>query len=698
MTKNLPRPPRAVLAAAAVLAGLLAPAGAAAAAGPAARPAPPPVPGPAVAAPRQAPEDQARITVRLEAGAPVARSAAAADGLAALDAAGAQDARPVAGERAYQVVLPADEATGAATALEDQPGVASVSVGYRRSAHLVPKDPLWRYQEPYMTALKAPTAWDTARSGPGVKIAVVDTGVAVGHPDLAGKVVARRNVVHGDADVRDAEGHGTAVASVAAAAPHNRVGMAGAGWGASIIAVKVADDAGGMWSDDVARGIRWAADQGADVINLSLGGPTVEPYEREAVAYARSKGAVVVASAGNEGTKVPNYPAALPGVISVGASNHYGTGRPSWSSFGAWVDVAAPGSSIAAANTDGTWGPWDGTSFSSPLVAGEVALLVGAAPDATEPQLTAAVLGATRGGGLGFARGIVDFPAALASLTQTRATSPRAGAVVSGAVAVTASSASPYVRFALPGQSAVVARVAGGVARASVTSYGLSGAQPLRVSGCTSPTSCSPKQTVTTVTVRNPAPAVTVPAEEVRTTAAAVSATAPGGAVRFLLDGRVVSTDASAPYQASLPVYNVADGPHTVQAVLCSSAATVCDTAHPSPARTIQVRRLHPAITSLAPAVFTPDGDGRDDASRLIFTLERAQAVRIDVRDAAGTSVREAVWASLPAGKHVWYWDGRRTDGTPARAGKHVLTVSTSATVGGVALEGLARAGVTLQR
>src|SRR5207249_1118948 len=153
------------------------------------------------------------------------------------------------------------------------------------------------------------------------------------------------DVVNGDSYPSDDNGHGTMVAGIAAAAGNNALGTAGVAWDATILPVKVLNAQGSGTDADVATGITWAADQGASVINLSLGGPSPSPVLEDAVDYARSKGALVVCAAGNAGWERPMYPAAYAGALAVTATNW--SDDVAWfSNWGSWVDLAAPGMSI----------------------------------------------------------------------------------------------------------------------------------------------------------------------------------------------------------------------------------------------------------------------------------------------------------------------------------------------------------------
>jgi len=226
-----------------------------------------------------------------------------------------------------------------------------------------------------------------------VRIAILDSGVDAGHPDLAGKVVAAANFSDGTT-TQDLSGHGTHVAGIAAASFDNGLGIAGMAPNARLMDVKVlaTDQTGATTGDcaDVAAGIVWATDHGANVLNLSLGSAAACAEMAMAVDYASAHGALVVAAAGNDATTTRFYPAALPGVVSVAATTNRDE-MADFSNHGAdWVDVAAPGDAIAStlptfANATGAtgYGYLSGTSMAAPVVSGIAALVWGQMPAAT---------------------------------------------------------------------------------------------------------------------------------------------------------------------------------------------------------------------------------------------------------------------------------------------------------------------------
>jgi thermitase len=222
--------------------------------------------------------------------------------------------------------------------------------------------------------VSAQSAWDITRGSSSVKVAIIDTGVDYNHPDLAGGVIKGYDYVDNDWDPMDRNNHGTHCAGIAAATTNNSTGIAGMAPNVYIYAVRVLDANGSGSLDDVANGIYHAVDNGVKVVSLSLGGPSGATSLQNAVSYAASKGVVVVAAAGNENTSAPSYPAYYSSAIAVAATDR-NDNRASFSNYGSWVDVAAPGVDIASTVRNGGYQYMSGTSMATPLVAGIAGLL-----------------------------------------------------------------------------------------------------------------------------------------------------------------------------------------------------------------------------------------------------------------------------------------------------------------------------------
>ncbi len=280
----------------------------------------------------------------------------------------------VRGLRTAIVRVPAAERKQALSLFRRQDGIAYAETdGFVHAFAVNVNDPLLGSADWPLANPRFPDAWSLTTGNSSVVVAVVDSGVQAGHPDL-GALDPGYDFVNHDSDPADDYGHGTAVAGIIAAQGNNGIGIAGVCWNCRIMPVKVLNASGVGTDSGVASGITWAVDHGADVINLSLGGPGSSQTLADAVAYAQAHGVVVVAAAGNDGTTVLSYPAAYEGVISVGAVDASNS-RYSFSNHGSWVMVDAPGC------TNSTWlgssyivgpdlGNFCGTSAASPFVAG----------------------------------------------------------------------------------------------------------------------------------------------------------------------------------------------------------------------------------------------------------------------------------------------------------------------------------------
>ena len=274
-----------------------------------------------------------------------------------------------------------------------------------------PNDTYWSAQWG-LRRIGLPGAWDRTRGAAGVVVAVLDTGVDASHPDLRGAVLPGFDVVGNTTNTADAEGHGTSVAGIIAARSNNAAGVAGICWSCSILPVKVlgADGTGDMAT--LAAGIVKAADAGARVINMSLGGPAGSATLDQAIAYAVAKNAVLVAAAGNNGTSTPYYPAASPNVIGVAATDDADR-LYSWSNRGDWVRVTAPGCDPATALGNG-YSNFCGTSAAAPVVSGLAALAVSLQPGAGREAIMQAIDETT---------GRVDAPRTLSALAPRKVAS-----------------------------------------------------------------------------------------------------------------------------------------------------------------------------------------------------------------------------------------------------------------------------------
>ncbi len=377
----------------------------------------------------------------------------------AIGAFGARSERTLGALRVLVLRVPRWQASAFISRLSQSPVVERVErdhvamrIADASPVEATPTDPLWANQ--WGAALtKAPTVWAVTKGSPSIVVAVLDTGVDLSQPDLQGAFVPGYDFVNNDSDPSDDFGHGTAVAGIVAARSDNGLGGAGLCPRCSIMPVKVAAADGAASEANVASGITWAADHGARVINLSLGG-TYGATVAGAVSYARSKGVLVAAAAGNDGNSNPFYPAANPGVLSVAATQPNDL-LYSWSNHGSWVAVAAPGCDLATLR-GATYGEFCGTSASTPFVSGLAALAMSYAPSASADSIKQAITSSAHGVG-GVTYGRVDFAGTLAALGATFAAGPAPATPPSVPVASSAPSGSARVSYAVPRSVAATA-------------------------------------------------------------------------------------------------------------------------------------------------------------------------------------------------------------------------------------------------
>ncbi len=359
-------------------------------------------------------------------------------------------------EKDWGIDLEFNSVEGAESGITLATGVADVEAALlriRQHAEVEAAEPLFTYQASFvpndpdygkqwnLQLINAPDAWDRSR-GKGVVVAVLDTGIAYENkddfiqvPDLEGATFAKGyDFVNDREGAWDDHGHGTHVAGTIAQVTHNGQGVAGVAFEATLMPVKVLDAFGRGTSSDIADAIRWAADNGAKVINLSLGGGARSEVMARAVEYARKKGATVVAAAGNTGLSRVEYPAAYPGAVAVSAVGPSGK-LASYSSWGAELDLAAPGGDKRARPEDGVlqntidprdpsksiYAYYQGTSMAAPHVSGVAALLYAAGATGPDQVERALFEGARKSEGQDawsnkYGHGLLDAKGALAAL------------------------------------------------------------------------------------------------------------------------------------------------------------------------------------------------------------------------------------------------------------------------------------------
>ncbi|MDG1350509.1 MAG: S8 family serine peptidase [Crocinitomicaceae bacterium] len=235
--------------------------------------------------------------------------------------------------------------------------------------------------------VNAPQAWDISTGDANIVVAVTDNAIQVNHPDLVNKIVPGRDVVDNDNDPSPCGGndgfHGSHVSGTVGAETNNNLGVASLGYNISVMPIKIGNCSTGALTGGY-DGIIWAADNGADAINMSWGGGGVSTYGQNVCNYAWNAGVILIAAAGNDNTNQQFYPAAYENVVSVAATTN-GDAKSSFSQYGTWIDVAAPGSQILSTNEGTSYQMSQGTSMASPMVASLVGLMLSHAPSAT-PQ------------------------------------------------------------------------------------------------------------------------------------------------------------------------------------------------------------------------------------------------------------------------------------------------------------------------
>lgn len=261
--------------------------------------------------------------------------------------------------------------------------------------------------------------WDKS-TGDGIKVAVIDTGVDLLHTDLSGNITAGYDFVNNDSSAMDDNGHGTHVAGIIASV-QNGLGVIGGANKADIMPIKVLNNQGYGYLSDVAKGIYYAADNGARVINLSLGAPTDSLTLKAAVDYAVKKGVLIAAAAGNDGGQPCSYPAAYASVICVVATDSYNK-LASFSNVGG--ELSAPGVYNYSTYVGNLYKYMSGTSMATPHVAASAAVVMSFCSDCSTTKIkdilhtTAVDLGAV-GKDSVFGYGLVDLVAAITSLSPT---------------------------------------------------------------------------------------------------------------------------------------------------------------------------------------------------------------------------------------------------------------------------------------
>ena len=463
----------------------------------------------------------------------------------------------------------------------------------------VPNDP-YLGSEWHLATIGATAAWDRSQ-GTGVVIAVLDTGVDATHPDLAARIVPGWNVYDNNSNTADVTGHGTAVAGTAAASMNNSAGVAGVAGAARIMPMRICDLSGNATGSSIAQALTYAADHGARVANISFGGVPGNSTVQTAAQYMKNKGGLVVVAAGNNGVNENITPSTT--MISVSAVEQTDV-KTTWSSYGSFVTVAAPGNTIWTTTRGGGYGQWWGTSFASPVAAGTLALMMAARPDLPNTTIesllasTAVDLGAA-GRDIYYGYGRVNASAAVnaavaATASDTQApsvaiTSPTGGSSVGGVVAVNVSASDNVgvTRVELRANGNTVATdtsspfafswdsrtVANG--SASLVAYAFDAAGNSKASSAVSvgvSNTVVADTTAPTVQITNPASGAQVSGMVSVNVSASDNAGAAGITQSLYIDGGLRATGTGGSLSYNWNSRKVSPGSHTIQAIARDAA------------------------------------------------------------------------------------------------------------------------------
>jgi len=464
----------------------------------------------------------------------------------------------------------------------------------RSSTAVTPTDPYFS-SEWHLAAIKAPDAWGITTGIASVVIGVIDSGADWDHPDLAPNLVTGHNFLTGTSTTQDNAGHGTSVSGSAATASNNGLGVAGVSWGNKIMPLQVLDATTPAYDSAIANAITYAADHGVRIISISLAGTSPSSTLQTAIDYAWNKGTVTFAAAGNGSSSTPNYPAAGNNVVAVSASDVNGT-FASFSNYGTWIDVAAPGNNILTTKLGGSYSAWYGTSFSTPIAAAVGALVLSVKPGLSASALVSLLeknaddLG-TPGFDQYFGYGQVNaYKAVMAAGTATTDTtlptvsinSPGNGATVSGTISVQGSAADNVgvtsIQFSVDG--VVVASAASSPFSFSLnTANYTNGSHSLKVTASDAAGntgSASVGVTVNNVVVSDTTPpqvSIVNPISGASLATVGVNVTINASAtdnvavsqVSIYIDNVLKCTDTSAPYSCSWNTKKATSGAHTIK-------------------------------------------------------------------------------------------------------------------------------------
>ena len=524
-----------------------------------------------------------------------------------LEAHGGRSLGKLNGLNVHVMEVPQGLELDTAAKLAHNPHVRFAEVDQLVTPAVTANDPYFA-QEWHLTKIGAPTAWGTS-TGKGVIIAILDSGVDGTVPDLAAQMVPGWNFYDNNSNTADVTGHGTVVAGAAAAVTNNATGVASVAGGAKIMPIRISDTSGNALWSSVASAITWAADHGAKVVNFSYSGISANSSTiQTAASYLRSKGGTLYVAAGNTGTQ--DTQSATSGVITVVSATDQNDNLASFSTYGGFVDIAAPGVNIISTQKGGGYCMCGGTSLATPIVAATAALILARRPDFGAAQVDATLkASATDLGPAGtdiyFGAGRVNAAAAvaLAGSTSVDTTPPTVSiafptsGTVSGIVPVSVNAADNVgvTKVDLRVNGATVAsdtlapyqfswdstKVANGSVTLSAVAYDAAGNSKvstgvaLTVSNAAAPVIPAP-----TIKISNPTSGAKVSGKvDVTTTASDTSGTS-GILQSLYIDGTLVASGNGGTMTYRWNTTRVKPGSHTIKAVatLSGKSATAQET------------------------------------------------------------------------------------------------------------------------
>jgi subtilisin family serine protease len=527
-----------------------------------------------------------------------------------LKANGAGKARKLGQSNIHVIDVARGSEKAIANKLKHNPHFKFAELDQRVEVSATTNDPMLG-SEWHINKIGAATAWDSVQ-GTGVTIAILDSGMDAAHPDLAGNAVAGYNSYDNNTNTADVCGHGTKAAGSAAAAANNAVGVAGVANKARIMPVRIAYNNSGScyaYFSTMASGVTWAADHGARVVNISYANVPTSSAVQSAANYLKGKGGLLFVSAGNYNRDEGFTPTDT--MIAVSATDSYDN-RASFSSYGAFVSLSAPGAGIYTTVMGGGYGAVNGTSFASPVAAAVAALVMSANPSLSADQVknilfTTAVDLGTAGRDIYFGYGRVNAAAAVAAAKSMPApdttaptvaiANPVGGSTVSGLVSIGVNAADnvgvarvdlkvngtvvasdvagPYafswdsssVANGMNNLVAIAYDAAGNVASSSTVAVNVANAAPAIVADTTAPV----------LAIANPTSGVVSGTVNVTLNASDNSGAA-GINMSLYIDGQLKASGAGSSLAYSWNTRKVASGTHTIQAVAKDAAGNTTTT------------------------------------------------------------------------------------------------------------------------